>query len=727
MKHIHQRSVLLFLTYCFTLSLWAGPAKTTEFIKVDQFGYFCSAKKVAVIADPQAGFNANESFAPGVGNNQYQVRRWDNDQIVFSGTLQVWNNGNTHSQSGDRGWWFDFSSVTTPGSYYIYDLVNQVGSFRFDIGDQVYDEVLRQAVRMFFYQRINFAKAPPYVDAKWADGAWYGGPNQDKAARSRYDKTNSATARDVSGGWFDAGDPNKYTTFTFDPMLNMLEAYRLNPTVFKDNYNIPESGNGIPDLLDELKWELDWLKRMQDATGTNGFMIKVGVDNFNEVPALPSLDTRPRYWVGECTSATLTGAAIFACAGQVYKSLSNPTLQAYGQDLIDRAVKAWARALVTTQNLTTFETACDDQNITSGDADRTAAEQLGNAVAAAIYLLEATGNNSYKTSIDAHYDKIRPVNETYWSPYNMSVAFALLKYASMPNATLAAVSKIRSQKAGMNNVFSINHYQNRSDLYRAFMEDWAHHWGSNNIRSNSGLLNLDFIHFGINTPQHTLYQETAEQYLHWLHGVNPLTMVMLSNMYGHGGEKCVNELYHHWYKDKSDWDNALTSPKGPPPGYVTGGPNKDFSVKTISPPASQPPQKSYKDWNFSWPENSWEISEPAIYYQAAYVALLSRIIGAGSNCSPATALPELARLEERMQVFPQPARGAFTLQYEAVEASACRLSLRDVQGRLLWGKNWQVQPGDNRYEMENLDLPAGLYVLELRTGSSVGVKRVVVQ
>ncbi len=188
MKHIHQRSALLFLACGFSLCLWAGPSKTTEFIKVDQFGYFCQSKKIAVIADPQAGFNSSETFSPGMGVNQYQVRRWDNDQVVFSGTLQVWNNGNTHGQSGDRGWWFDFSSVTTPGNYYLYDLANQVGSFRFEIGDQVYDEVLRQAVRMFFYQRINFAKNTPYVDAKWVDAACYGGPNQDKAARSRYEQ-----------------------------------------------------------------------------------------------------------------------------------------------------------------------------------------------------------------------------------------------------------------------------------------------------------------------------------------------------------------------------------------------------------------------------------------------------------------------------------------------------------------------------------------------------------
>jgi hypothetical protein len=167
-----------------------------------------------------------------------------------------------------------------------------VGSFRFDIGDNVYDEVLKQTVRMYYYQRLNFAKQSPYTDPKWADGASYEGANQDRFATSRFAKGNMATAKDVHGGWMDAGDVNKYTTFANSAVIQLAEAYRINPTIFKDNYNIPESGNGIPDILDELKWELDFLKLMQDATGTNGFLLKVGVDNFNEVTP-PSTDTRP--------------------------------------------------------------------------------------------------------------------------------------------------------------------------------------------------------------------------------------------------------------------------------------------------------------------------------------------------------------------------------------------------------------------------------------------------
>ena len=359
----------------FASSLLAIPPGTfSKHIKIDQFGYLPDSKKVAVIVDPQTGYNAAESFSPGTGSNQYQVRNWTTDAVVFTGTLAAWKSGATQAQSGDKGWWFDFSTVTTPGSYYIFDLANNVASYRFEINNTVYNDVLKQAVRMYFYQRVNFAKQPPYTPAKWSDAAAFGGANQDYAARSRYDKNNAATAKDLHGGWFDAGDCNKYTTFTITPICNLLETYRMHPTYFTDDYNIPESGNGIPDVLDEVKYELDWLTRMQDGTGTNGLLLKLGADNYNGASP-PSADHNPRYYVPECTSATLTGAANFALASIVYKSLGNAGMTSYGNDLLNRAVSAWNRALVTTSNFSTYEVNCDDQNIVSGDADADVASQ----------------------------------------------------------------------------------------------------------------------------------------------------------------------------------------------------------------------------------------------------------------------------------------------------------------------------------------------------------------
>ncbi|WP_247235717.1 glycoside hydrolase family 9 protein [Telluribacter sp. SYSU D00476] len=602
----------------------ASPSTTTGSIRVDQFGYLQNSRKVAVIINPQVGSNADQKFNASTGENQYQVRRWADDAVVFSGTIQSWKNGTVQASSGDQGWWFDFSVVNTPGSYYIFDVGNNVGSYRFEIGDHVYNEVLKAAVRTYFYQRINFEKKTPFTDAKWADAATHEGPGQDRQVTSRHDKGNMATVRDLHGGWMDAGDMNKYVTFAEEPVALLVESYRLNPSVFGDNFNIPESGNGIPDVLDEVKWELDFMKRMQDATGTGGLFLKVGVDNYNETNP-PSADKRPRYYLPECTSSTLSGAAMFAVSGAVFRTI--PALNTYAQDLIARAEQAFARAKVTTNYFTTFETNCDDGNIKSGDSDKPADIQKQSAVVAAIYLFEATGKAEYKVFVDQYYSQIQPIANEWWGPYLMHVHIALLRYASNPAATPSVATRIRSMKSVQNGVLSINDYNARTDLYRAHMADAQYHWGSNQVRGNAGIVNMDFVDFNINGSNKALYREVAEQYLHWFHGVNAQGKVMLSNMYAYGAENSQNEIYHTWFADGTEWDNALTSPRGPAPGYLTGGPNNMNQYDgTQGDIRNEPLQKRYKDWNTGFPENSWIFTEVAIYNQAPYISLLSRLM-----------------------------------------------------------------------------------------------------
>jgi len=645
MNSINIRLTLFLLILLGSISAWSAPGTTTDFIHVDQFGYLCGSTKVAVISDPQTGYNSTLAFSPSTGTNQYQVRDWNSDVVVFSGTISVWNAGAKHTQSGDKAWWFDFSTVTTAGSYYIFDVGNAVGSYKFQIGNDVYNEVLIQAQRMYYYQRVNFAKQAPFTDPKWADAAAFERSNQDKFARPAWAKTNAALARDVSGGWFDAGDYNKYVTFTFETLIQLLEAYRENPTTFGDNNNIPESGNGIPDILDEVKYELDWLIRMQDPDGSA--YIKVGVDNYSGFTP-PSTDTNPRYYVRKCGSASRTIAAVFALSSTVYKSLGVPSMTAYGNTLLSKAEASWN--YFTSIN-TAIETNCDDQNIKSGDADMDAQDQSDVKFAAAVYLWEATGNTVYKTYAEANYTSTKPYSGTYWSPYSMGVQEALLRYTLMPGANSTVVSNIRNNKTTdyAKNDFYTTPYNANTDPYRAYMPDWAYHWGSNQVKSNSGNVNLNMKRYNINPANNTKYKIIAEDYLHFMHGVNPQNVCMLSNMYAYGADKCTNEIYHTWFADGSVYDNALTSSKGNAPGYLIGGINANFAAycggcyaSTISPPTGQPVQKSYKDWNTGWNgtdnENSWEITEPGIYYQAAYVRLLSRLIPPTNSCALSTVL-----------------------------------------------------------------------------------------
>ena len=121
---------------------------------------------------------------------------------------------------------------------------------------------------MFDYQRMGQARTANNAGANWVDGAGNLGPGQDSQARRFLDKNNAGTARDLRGGWADAGDFNKYTSWAAGYAQDLMDAYVQNPTVFTDDFNLPESYNGVPHILDEAKWGLDWLKRMQNSDGS---------------------------------------------------------------------------------------------------------------------------------------------------------------------------------------------------------------------------------------------------------------------------------------------------------------------------------------------------------------------------------------------------------------------------------------------------------------------------
>src|SRR6185295_16183875 len=135
-------------------------------------------------------------------------------------------------------------------------------------------------------------------------------------------------------------DYNKYVNWTANPISDLLFAYRQNSLIWPDDWNIPESGNGIPDLLDELKWELDWLLRMQNTNGS--VLSKMGVNGFQSTSP-PSADTTQIYYGAESTTATLSTAGSFAQAARIFQSIGQ---SAYANTLSNAAIAAynWAVA-----------------------------------------------------------------------------------------------------------------------------------------------------------------------------------------------------------------------------------------------------------------------------------------------------------------------------------------------------------------------------------------------
>ncbi len=609
----------IMILFLFGISIFMIDAQTvSSFIQIDQFGYLPNTQKVAVLLDPQIGFNATENYEPPA---TLELRNADSDEVVFLAAPTIWNQGTTHAQSGDRGWWFDFSPINTPGNYYVYDQANDERSAEFTIGFEVYDEVLKAAGRMFFYNRCGIEKNEIHAGSNWSDGSSF---TQDTQTRKLSDPNNVGAYRDMSGGWFDAGDYNKYVTFALEPIHDLLSAYEENMNLFGDDWNIPESGNGIPDILDEIKWELEFLEKMTNADGS--VHIKMGSINYDDnAQSPPSLNTDPRYYGPACTSASISVASMFAHAALVFQDIG--PLSSYAQNLRTKAELAWTyvQPFLDSNNL---DENCDDGTIKAGDADRSMAEQRGEAITAAIYLHLLTGSLTYENYLIANLSDAPPIGGDLWDNYNTIKIDALLRYATLPSADATTANTIidNAMTAAQNNWNNYFGFDD-SDLYRAFVPDWSYHWGSNKPKANLANLNLIYNKYELLPDNTSSYAQKAVEQIHYFHGVNPLGLVYLSNMYAYGAERSVNEIYHAWFADGTDYDHALNSPLGPAPGYITGGPNQNYDQDiSLTPPYNQPPQKSYLDWNAESSQASWEITEPAIYYQAAYIRNLAGIM-----------------------------------------------------------------------------------------------------
>lgn len=607
--------------------------KLERYIVVDQFGYRPGMKKVAVLADPQRGWNAKDAYVPP---KELEVRAWVDEKVVFRGPVSVWNQGAVDSSAGDKGAWFDFSSVDAEGTYFVFDPQKNVRSHPFAIGKDVYRDVLKAAMRSFYFNRANFEKKPPHscVGTRcWSLGVDYMGEGQDKEARSVTDRENPKTARDLSGGWWDAGDTGKYVTFSNDAFHQLLTAYAENPAAFGDDFGIPESKNGLPDLIDEVLVELAWLKKMQPADLKGGGLIKLANADYGD-PVPDQSKFKRYYYAPVCSAATIVLAGEFAHAALVLKKF--PKFAAEVKDLTERAKKGFAFYQQNPKS-----DACDDGTLKSGDADKSLAEQDKIAVASAVYLFALTGDRAFGEYVQKNYQKTRPFEGDQWSLYDQSQGDALLYYAALPTADAATRDAIRARKKSQAEALDYYGFKPELDLYRAYMRTDSYHWGSNNQRASYGNTNYDLLRYDLLPgEQRRGYEERVAGMLHSFHGVNPMQLVYLTNMYAYGGDACADEAYHTWFRDKDPkWDNARTSELGPAPGYVTGGPNKDYCngqdpkqhACARSPIRRQPAEKAYLDSNTSFdPPNqydkSWELTEPAIYYQASYVRLVSKFV-----------------------------------------------------------------------------------------------------
>ena len=306
--------VLSLLLVSCDLSLPPIEDNFTEQIRLNQVGYYPNATKKFFVIDE--------------GATTFQLVT-EELEVVFEGKLdetQYWELANEKARTGD------FSSFTTPGTYRIYS--QGLGySHPFEIKANIFQEALRASVKGFYYQRMSTALLEQHA------GKWHR-PMAHSDDQLLFHPSSGKTSGNYTspGGWYDAGDYNKYTVngaFSTGQLLALYEQY---PELIGDDLNIPESGNSRSDLLDEIRYELDWLLTMQDEDG--GCFHKITTKSF-EAMVMPQEATSQRYVVGKGTAATLNFAA---CMAKAYRAFIAVDAN-FAERCLNAAEKAWDWAI----------------------------------------------------------------------------------------------------------------------------------------------------------------------------------------------------------------------------------------------------------------------------------------------------------------------------------------------------------------------------------------------
>jgi endoglucanase len=270
----------------------------------------------------QIGYQTNDekrcTFSYDAGD-VFDVINADTGAVVYSGAIV---NKAADNETGETDCWGDFTNVTTAGTYLIRTQIG-VSSYTFSIGDQIYDDLSSQLLKMLSLQRCG-----EDLDASWAGSLAHGQCHT--ALATVY---GSSDTRDVTGGWHDAGDYGRYVKTGAKAVSDLLFAYLYDTNAFTDGTGTVQAGNNVADLLDESRYELEWMLKMQDTDG--GVFNKVLTPGIADT-ILPDQDSQPLYVLETETTSTADFGGTMAVAAIAYKTVDPE----FSKKCLDAAEKA---------------------------------------------------------------------------------------------------------------------------------------------------------------------------------------------------------------------------------------------------------------------------------------------------------------------------------------------------------------------------------------------------
>lgn len=591
------------------------------YIKVNQVGYTCNGNKNAKVSCfKKFGFLSGKRF---------EIVNQETEEVVFSDVL---SDATTDTKiSGEDIYEINFNSVTQQGTYYIRipdanlnvsaltprDKENNLKtdtliSVTFKIGDDIYNEMLSDMSKYYYYQRQGLDLQEKYAQQFARENLH---PN-DISVKRWSDRNNlSAETFDVSQGWYDAGDYGKYVSPAATSVENLLLAYELFPQEFKKiNPNIPETDktsdlySNAPAILSEIKWELDMLLKLEHSNKDGSFYVAANYKDgtmYIEDTLYSTSDYNSSAKETDLRShlATVDMSAMLAHAYIVYKDI--PEYSDFAEQCLETSIRAWNWA----------NNPVNEKHMSIGAGNRTytfTQEDLDRSMYwAAGTLFRASKFANKDCSEYENYLISNCENE------NVNTCFTgnSLGYSHKGRSFLGFFHYLYQNNNPSNQIKAVfskfEPWRNRILNYDSFGTDypeWGYWWGSNMVLAQSSMTLFlgSVVLEGIdNIPIEVL--NSNQSAFNYLLGVNPISFSYVSGY----GENSVKNIYSAIYSK----DAKLTSYQCPK-GYVTEGANSSNNRHL-----SKYNGKCYMDSDAEWTTN-----ENTIYGNAAMIFLTSAIM-----------------------------------------------------------------------------------------------------
>lgn len=550
-------SVLSGLILAAATCLTAG-ASDSKAVFVNQVGFAPDARKIAIVE--------TDSDTP-LDWALYD----ETDSVVATGKTVPMGFSARAERSLHR---IDFSDYQTEGQDYLLGVGTTI-SPDFDIKKGLYSEIAREAGRYFYHNRAGEPILADHVGERHARGA--GHTNEIVTCFSGRDMWKTRWRGcdyelDVTGGWYDAGDHGKYVVNAGISTWTLLDAYEYFGTICADGcLNIPESGNGLSDILDEARDNIEWMLSMQVPQGEKVW-VAIGQQAEGEPLETTRIDggglvhhkvtdekwagkVRPdendskRYLYPPSTGATLNLAAVAARCARVWAQL-DPTFAGRCRTASERA----AKALVPPS-----EPSLPDQEF--GFPDYPIIYAYNNFDGGGPYgdhnlddgfywaQAELTASGIKGTALTKATDAIGPLAVP---SFNNNWALGTLSHFEGPSRDRHKASLIRfADKLLLETDSEPLHIPFSSDVYD---------WGSNGALANRGMV---LGHAYLATGERK-YRDAVVDLMDYFLGRNPLGISYIS---GFGDRPFRNPHHRHWAQ------SVRGGAPLPPPGVLSGGPN----------------------------------------------------------------------------------------------------------------------------------------------------------